>query len=83
MSAVEGETGRCFVDTNLWLYTFISGQDTDKSVRAKKIIQSINPVISTQVINEVCVNRVLYSEDMQNGLVVRETLRIVNPFSEA
>lgn len=56
MSAGEPQTERHFIDTNIWLYTFIVGQDLDKSARAKAIIQARDPVISVQVINEVCVN---------------------------
>lgn len=46
----------CFVDTNVWLYAFIQTQDQAKTTAAKAIIQSNEVVISTQVINEVCVN---------------------------
>jgi predicted nucleic acid-binding protein len=131
----------CFIDTNIWLYAFIDSGETDKSTRARELIQATQPTISTQVINEVCVNlvkkasfreeqlrmlidsfyekydivsldqdlliraselseqyslsfwdsmivasalyakvRVLYSEDMQNGLVVEGKLQIVSPF---
>lgn len=47
-----------FVDTNIWLYAFMVGQDAVKSAKAQAIItQHANDiVISTQVINEVCVN---------------------------
>lgn len=131
-----------FVDTNIWLYAFIeSDKDLDKRKIASSIIISKNLVVSTQVINEICVNLIkkakfseeniqelvrdfysnyrviefepaifltaselrqnhyfsywdslivacalvaeaetLYSEDMQNGLVVNKTLTIVNPF---
>jgi predicted nucleic acid-binding protein len=46
----------CFVDTNVWLYAFIQTQDQSKTALAKTTIQSSEIVISTQVINEVCVN---------------------------
>jgi predicted nucleic acid-binding protein len=47
-----------FVDTNIWLYAFIVGQDAVKSAKAHAVInQHANDIIiSTQVINEVCVN---------------------------
>ena len=47
-----------FVDTNIWLYAFIVGQDAVKSAKAQVVInQHANDIIiSTQVINEVCVN---------------------------
>lgn len=133
----------CFVDTNVWLYAFIENRDSARSARASGLIQQGNIRLSTQVVNEVCVNllkkakfsedtlrqlidafytkydvadlqrstflaaselrhryslsywdsmivasaletgaEVLYSEDMQDGLLVNSWLRIVNPFSE-
>jgi len=130
----------CFIDTNVWLYAFID-DDAQKQDVAQKIIKSCEPVISAQVINEVCVNLIkraklseeriselvetfyekyevvesgkelllsasqlrqeyalsywdslivaaalvsevgiLYSEDMQDGLAVRQRLKIVKSF---
>ncbi|MDT5060208.1 MAG: hypothetical protein QOH63_667 [Acidobacteriota bacterium] len=54
MSDVEAKL--CFIDTNVWLYAFIQSQDQDKTVIAKTTIESSEIVISSQVINEVCVN---------------------------
>jgi predicted nucleic acid-binding protein len=54
MSDVEAKL--CFIDTNVWLYAFIQSQDQDKTVIAKTTIESSEVVISSQVINEVCVN---------------------------
>ncbi len=47
-----------FIDNNIWLYALITGQDPAKSVRAKQVITAHTGTIavSTQVINEVCVN---------------------------
>ncbi|MBU1599858.1 PIN domain-containing protein [bacterium] len=46
-----------FVDTNIWLYAFLNGQDDPKHATAKTLLQQqCKPVISTQVINEVCLN---------------------------
>jgi len=45
-----------FVDSNIWLYAFIQGGDAAKSSRATQLIQSIQPIISTQVVSEVSVN---------------------------
>ncbi|MCC6298077.1 MAG: PIN domain-containing protein [Anaerolineales bacterium] len=131
-----------FVDTNIWLYAFLDTGEADKSSRAREILSQSEPVLSVQVINEICVNlikkadfteeqisqliealyekypivetdesilleasqlrkeyalsfwdsmvvacalatdaEILYSEDMQNGLVIRETLEIVNPLT--
>lgn len=54
MSDVEPKL--CFVDTNVWLYAFIQTQDRDKTATANTTIQSSEIVISSQVVNEVCVN---------------------------
>jgi predicted nucleic acid-binding protein len=145
MSAPETEAGGCFIDTNIWLYAFTVGDDPQKTAHAKTLIETQSTVfVSTQVINEACVNlirkvhfseqqvqqliesfyakyivlefskplllkasalreqhpfsfwdslivasalvanaTVLYSEDMQDGLVVENRLRIVNPFKKS
>jgi predicted nucleic acid-binding protein len=50
-------TNAVFIDTNIWLYAFITSQDPHKTQRAQNLIQvSSAIVISIQVINEVCVN---------------------------
>jgi predicted nucleic acid-binding protein len=135
---------RCFVDTNIWLYAFIESKESgQKSPVARAVIERQNIFVSTQVINEVCVNlikkagfseeqiseliesfyedypvveidstillsasklrrdyqfsywdslivasalsaevEILYSEDMQNNLVVEGKLKIINPFEK-
>jgi predicted nucleic acid-binding protein len=142
MSGPDTAPASCFVDTNIWLYAFVEGDDRRKSARAKSLLEASRAVIvRPQVINEVCVNlikkaqffepqvqqliesfyakyvvvevsqgllvkasalreqysfafwdsiivssalhagaSVLYSEDMQSGLVVENRVRIVNPF---
>ena len=46
-----------FIDSNVWLYAFIEGQDALKERRANELIQTTpNIVISVQVINEVASN---------------------------
>jgi predicted nucleic acid-binding protein len=130
-----------FIDTNIWLYAFLDTGEAEKSSRAKEILKQTEPVLSVQVINEICVNlikkagfaeeqisqlveglyerypivemdegilldasqlrqeyalsfwdsmvvacalaadtQVLYSEDMQDGPIIRGTLEIRNPF---
>jgi Predicted nucleic-acid-binding protein, contains PIN domain len=54
MSDVEAKL--CFIDTNVWLYAFIQSTERNKTVIAKSIIESCEIVLSSQVINEVCVN---------------------------
>ncbi len=139
----DNERETCFVDSNIWLYAFIEGDDGDKSAIAGALLQEreINLIISAQVVNEVCVNllkrdifteerlyrliesfyekyavselskavllsasqlrqqyslsfwdsliiasalnvraSILYTEDMQHGLIIHEHLQVVNPF---
>jgi predicted nucleic acid-binding protein len=134
-------TTLCFIDTNIWFYSFVEQDDPTKSEKARALIRAVKPVVSTQVISEVCANllkkarfsedriaevvasffdayvvvtldqavlinasklrkrhsfsywdslivaaalsadcKILYSEDMQHGLVVGRQLTVVNPF---
>jgi predicted nucleic acid-binding protein len=144
MSVPDAESESCFVDTNIWLYAFIEGDDPQKTARAKALLEASRAImVSTQVINEVCINllkkaqfseqqvqeliesfyakyrvvelhtthllkasalreqyafsfwdslivssalhaaaAVLYSEDMQDGLVVEKRMRIINAFTQ-
>ncbi len=137
------ETDLIFIDTNIWLYSFLESEETvkKKDIADQLIIQN-QIVLSTQVINEVCVNLIkktsfneqqiqelvkdfyrrciiiqisykiliqssqlrqtycfsywdslivacaldaevkyLYSEDMQNGLIIFDHLKLIDPFS--
>jgi predicted nucleic acid-binding protein len=58
MSETKVGSTLCFVDTNVWLYALIVGQDEAKSAMARQLLQenAASLVISSQVINEVCVN---------------------------
>jgi predicted nucleic acid-binding protein len=58
MTETESVSSLCFVDTNVWLYALIAGQDGAKSAIARQLIQenATSLVVSSQVINEVCVN---------------------------
>jgi predicted nucleic acid-binding protein len=57
MSVPDAAPESCFVDTNIWLYAFIEGEDRRKTARAKELLEASRTIIvSTQVINEVCVN---------------------------
>lgn len=56
-------TAKCFVDTNIILYSI--GQDFKKKDIARKIIKS-RPVISTQVVNEsvnVCLRKLGFDRE--------------------
>lgn len=133
----------CFINTNIWLYAFVETDDTARPSAARALVRTSDPVISTQVINEVCVNMlrradfseeqasrlinsfyekyqvvelsrsvlllalqlrrrysfsfwdsmivaaalaagvpVLYTEDMQHGLMVENELQVLNPFHQ-
>lgn len=48
---------RYFVDSNLWLYSLISNppqEDQQKHFQAISLINQFTPIVSTQIINEVC-----------------------------
>nr|VFK39357.1 MAG: Predicted nucleic acid-binding protein, contains PIN domain [Candidatus Kentron sp. TC]VFK56522.1 MAG: Predicted nucleic acid-binding protein, contains PIN domain [Candidatus Kentron sp. TC] len=54
---MSGNPGRCFLDTNIWLYAFITGQDPRKTRKAKYLLATAREIVlSTQVINKMCVN---------------------------
>ena len=44
-----------FVDSNVWLYAFMKG-NSEKTEKANQIISNPSTILSTQVINEICVN---------------------------
>ena len=61
-----------FIDTNIWLYSFIQSQNKDKTEIASAIIKECEIVISTQIINEMCVNlikKVNFSEGKIQNLI--------------
>lgn len=129
-----------FLDSNIWLYA-LTNQDRKKQAIAANLINAPGVIVSTQVINEVCINlikkaafsenqiqqlitafydgcqviefdltlltlasnlrtrysisfwdslivgsaivsgaSVLYTEDLQNGLIIDRQLQIINPF---
>ncbi len=64
----------CLIDSNIWLYAFIETQNADKSSIANSVIQNkdISIVVSTQIINEVCVNLIKkadFSEEKTRELI--------------
>ena len=61
-----------FIDTNIWLYSFIQSQNREKTKIAGDIIKKCEIVISVQIINEVCVNlikKVDFSEEKIQNLI--------------
>lgn len=46
-----------FLDSNIWLYAFLDSDDTRRQASIE-LVNAPTPVVSTQIINEVCVNLV-------------------------
>ena len=61
-----------FTDTNVWLYSFIRTQDSEKNEIARAIIKECEIAITPQIINEVCVNLIKkadFSEERIQNLI--------------
>ncbi len=77
---MPNEPDQCFIDTNVWLYAFIDSEDEEERVKgriARDLLRKVHPVVSTQVINEVCVNllrRTIFTE--------QEIRRLIKAFYE-
>ena len=87
MTGPETEAESCFLDTNIWLYAFTVGDDPKKTVRAKTLIETQSTVfVSTQVINEVCINLVKkarFSEQQVQQLIESFSAKyVVSEFSK-
>ncbi len=70
MSEVKKDEKGCFIDSNIWLYAFI--ETPEKSLIAKTLVKGANIAVSTQVINEICVNlikKALYPEEKTRNLI--------------
>ncbi|MGZ8844420.1 MAG: PIN domain-containing protein [Pyrinomonadaceae bacterium] len=64
----ESSLVNCFLDTNIWLYAFVESQDETKSAVAKQLINDNVFIVSTQVINEVCVNLIKKASFDEDGI---------------
>ena len=61
-----------FIDTNIWLYAFLDTGETEKSSRARALFQQVEPMLSVQVVNEICVNLIKkadFSEEQITRLI--------------
>jgi predicted nucleic acid-binding protein len=61
-----------FLDSNVWLYAFVKDKVGEKNRLAQVLVQRPKTVLSTQVINEVCVNlkkKLGYSENQLKQLI--------------
>lgn len=68
----DNQMTTCFIDTNIWLYALIAADDSVKSATARALIQETEPLLSTQVINEVCINllkRANFTEEQVRRLI--------------
>ena len=66
------EESTYFIDTNIWLYSFIQPKPSLKNSIAREVIKNCEIVISTQIINEICVNLINkagFSEDKIQSLI--------------
>lgn len=61
-----------FVDSNIWLYAFMQ-TESGKITKAVEIISNPFVVLSTQVINEVCVN--LIKKANYSELEIQQTVK--------
>lgn len=67
-----------FIDSNIWLYALIQGQDLLKEKRANELIQTIGKtIISVQVVNEVAANLL-----KKAGFTEQEIRELVESFYE-
>jgi len=57
-----------FIDTNIWLYSFIQQNASDKYSVAREIIKDCEIVISTQIINEISVNLIKKAGFLENKI---------------
>ena len=75
-----------FVDSNIWLYALLSGQDKRKNQIAKSLTLIEPRTISVQVVNEVCANLIKkdkYTEEQIQKLVASfYALHFVIPIGE-
>ena len=71
MNAVSPEA---FADSNVWLYAFLAG-DPQKQQAAAALLRGIAPVVSVQIVSEVCAN--LIRKGRFDGAQIR---RVVGEF---
>jgi len=51
------QSASCFIDSNVWIYALTIDDDPTKTRQAQQLISTQTAIaVSTQVINEVCVN---------------------------
>ena len=76
-----------FVDSNVWLYALIRGPDAVKRRQAVALVTGATAVVSTQVVNEVCVNLIRKAgfDDARIARLVRAFYRrcVVVPVEQA
>ena len=56
MSVDPMAASQCFVDSNVWLYAVIENAKSPEKTATARMLVAERRIISTQVVNEVCVN---------------------------
>lgn len=57
MSTDRPQSDTCFIDSNVWIYALTIQDDPTKTNHANQLIRTQTRIaVSTQVVNEVCVN---------------------------
>jgi len=81
MTEYDKNIKHCFIDSNIWLYALIESQDKNKSNIAKEIIikNKKSIIISTQVINEICVN-LIKKANFSEGEIRKLIISFYNKF---
>ena len=59
---------RYFVDTNIWLYAFMD-EGRRRNEKALLIISEPDAVLSTQILNEICINLIKKADYKENAIV--------------
>ena len=71
-----------FIDTNVWLYSFIQSQDIllkASKIRANQNFSFWDSIVAASALD--CDADYLISEDMQDGFKLENKLTIINPFT--
>lgn len=58
-----------FIDSNIWIYALANNQDINKRNIACQLVDAEGVIISTQVINEVCLNLIKKSSFTEQQII--------------
>jgi len=71
---------KVFIDTNLIVYLY-SKNDAKKQDKVISTLSSYDCLIIASALEANC--KYLFSEDMQHGQIIENTLKIINPFVQS